>query len=627
METFSKNPFVFLTVFLALGIFFGHFLPWFWIFLPPTLFIFLTYKKQAQVHLYLSLFLSFGLGCLLSKDLLRNQNTNLDSIYGKRIFAKVEVQEVKEWENDFRILVYVETCDLKTIIHKSIFLTTAKNKEYKVGQVLLLEGVLNPFRKPTIPEQFDFEEYNRNKGVLAQMKLEPTQILHLGEKKSIVFWVQKIRDRLEANLNYLMEDNDERAVIKALVVGDRDDLDLEVKQKYVTAGVFHVLSISGLHVALVFFAVLFFAKRIKNKLIRLFLLLGVLMFYSCLTGLSQSVIRAAVMFGIFGVAHVFDKNTRALNTLFASCFLILIVKPEFLFDSGFQLSVTAVLGILLFYKPIEGWIKPKNFFLRWLWSMMALSIAAQLTTTPFVLYYFHQFPTYFLFLNVLVVFLVDFVLVAGSFAAVLGHFYGVGDFFATCAEWLCFFVNKSSFVTSEFAYSKIKGIYLTKTHVFLLIMAVLSIYWFTISKKRIHFYMASFFLFCSLGISVERHFYYKHQKYFAFHKVKNQLVIEEVYGKSTFLYYNRSKLKLQDLEVALDAYWAKHNISCFSHNNLSYPLIKKEFILAKNSKNSKDYKSQFTNYLSVTYNRKGFDVYYNNELYFSSESSKSKFVY
>ena len=320
--------------------------------LIPVLVLFFFVDAKWKVQTYLALIISFGIGIGLSKTLLRNQKEDLRAIYGKDVSFKAEVIETKSWGEQTRVLTQVYSSDCKVIVAKKVYLTVSSQMEYPIGTKVFIHAKLSPFRKPSIPEQFDFEEYYRNRGVVAQVFT--SKVLILGHTRSFEYWVECFRKDLAKNIDDLIKSNNEKVIIKALVVGDRAGLDPEIKQKYISAGIFHVLAVSGLHVGVIYMVLMFFVKRLRLVYVQVLVLVLGLVFYACLTGLSQSVIRATVMFMVFGFAQLIQRRTNSVNTLFASCFLILLVKPEYLFESGFQLSVSAVLGILMFFtSPLQ----------------------------------------------------------------------------------------------------------------------------------------------------------------------------------------------------------------------------------------------------------------------------------
>jgi len=109
------------------------------------------------------------------------------------------------------------------------------------------------------------------------------------------------------------------------------------------------------------------------------------------------------MFSFIALAEVLDRRTSIYNTLALSAFLLLCYNPFWLWDVGFQLSYAAVLSIIIFFRPIYNWFYFTNKILDAIWKLSAVTLAAQIFTLPFSLYHFHQFPTLFLFSNMVAV--------------------------------------------------------------------------------------------------------------------------------------------------------------------------------------------------------------------------------
>ncbi|NCC98651.1 MAG: ComEC/Rec2 family competence protein [Bacteroidia bacterium] len=192
-------------------------------------------------------------------------------------------------------------------------------------------------------------------------------------------------------------------LISALTLGDKSSLNSKIKQDFAQSGGSHVLAVSGLHTGIIYIAFSFiFSFLGKNKI-------GIILKHSCiifciwiyafLCGLPPSVVRSASMLSLISGAYIFQKKSATYNAVFCSAFFMLLYEPIYLYDIGFQLSYCAVLSILMLYKKIYGLIPLRNKILDQIWSLTSVSIAAQLGTFPISLYYFHQFPTYFLLSN------------------------------------------------------------------------------------------------------------------------------------------------------------------------------------------------------------------------------------
>jgi competence protein ComEC len=191
------------------------------------------------------------------------------------------------------------------------------------------------------------------------------------------------------------------------LIGYREDLDKSLVQSYANTGVVHIIAISGLHLGMLYGLLLLVLKPLKKLKMpswcQLSIVLAGLWMFSFIAGASPSVLRSAVMFSVIAVGNAAKKKANIYNTLSASAFLLLWINPFFLWDPGFQLSYAAVLSIAIFQKPITGLIETGNKILDATWSLVSISFAAQILTTPISLLQFHQQPLLFLFANAVAV--------------------------------------------------------------------------------------------------------------------------------------------------------------------------------------------------------------------------------
>ena len=177
-----------------------------------------------------------------------------------------------------------------------------------------------------------------------------------GEGNPFFHFVERGREKIRIFLDGNAPP-ESRGIIKALVLGERGDIDRAVNEKFVISGVNHILSISGLHVALVaaffFGATRLILKLFPSLLLRLNLnktsaLVAIVpvIFYTFIAGLGVAAVRSAIMTLSFLLALLLDREKDLYDALFVAAFLILIVTPAALFDISFQLSFLSVLAIL-----------------------------------------------------------------------------------------------------------------------------------------------------------------------------------------------------------------------------------------------------------------------------------------
>lgn len=271
----------------------------------------------------------------------------------------------------------------------------------KVGDVIQFSPWLIPIKNQNNPGEFNFERFWDVKGIKHSSFISRDKIKVIGfENSSNVFW-----NRLQLYLKGLLSEklkHENFTVATALSLGEKSDLSAETRNAFSSAGAMHVLAVSGMHVGILLLIIDFLCKNIKilrNTYINIGLSLVAVWFFAFLTGSSPSVLRAACMFSILSIGTAFGYSKISLSSIIMSACIILLYNPFLLFDIGFQLSYTAMLGISFFFDPISNVVTLPKKYLQKAWDGVALGIAAQIGTLPLTLYYFHQFPNYFILTN------------------------------------------------------------------------------------------------------------------------------------------------------------------------------------------------------------------------------------
>ncbi|MBU1010637.1 MAG: ComEC family competence protein [Bacteroidetes bacterium] len=292
------------------------------------------------------------------------------------------------------------------------------------GDIILIGKLPEPVPLPPNPDQFNYHNYLKRKGIYHQMLLRENDWIKTGDNKTnfIYLFAYRLRSKLLQVLSENGLHGDEHAVASAILLGYDDNLPKDLRKGYVAAGAMHILCVSGLHVGIVFlifdFLLGFLKRGIIGKTAKTLLLLSAVWGYALITGLAPSVMRAALMISFVLIGRLIRRKGNVINSLAASAFVLLLIQPMNLFHLGFQLSYSAVLGIVLFYKPIADLWYIKQKILRYFWEITAVSIAAQIGTAPLAVFYFNQFPVYFWLSNLVLVPLSFLVIVFGM--AVLG---------------------------------------------------------------------------------------------------------------------------------------------------------------------------------------------------------------
>jgi competence protein ComEC len=367
------------------------------------------------------------------------------------------------------------------------------NKNVDAGQVSRSSTIV--INKKLIPIQniqgtdFDYVRYCQLRHIYAQIYLSENDFAVVGheEEKRLLSVLDDFRKKLLVILKKQIPDKSESGFLEALLFGYTDDLDPSLMKSYSDTGVIHIIAISGLHLALIFqllqLSLFGFGRKSFTLWLKFIFILSILWAYSLFSGGSPSVIRAATMFSLALFARNIQHESFLYNSLSSSAFLLLCYDPGWLWDTGFQLSYAAVLGLGLFARRLEALIQVRNKALQGIWKACSVSIAAQLLTLPISIYYFHQFPVYFLFANLLAIPLSSAILVAGI---VLCFIYPIG-FFAKMLSWILILsvqaLNSTIGFFSRLPGSVISPLTINLPQVFSLYFIILCIYWFLNMKK------------------------------------------------------------------------------------------------------------------------------------------------
>ena len=210
---------------------------------------------------------------------------------------------------------------------------------------------------------------------------------------SVSAWSSRLSNEAARYVASLPLRNSTSALLQAMLLGHREHLPDALRMLYRDTGAAHVLALSGLHLSIVFGLLECFMIRLLTGAWRYVMGILALMLvwgYALLTGFPVSLCRAAVMVSVFLVAQMRLSGTDGWHSLSLAALLILWIAPSSLCDIGFQLSFSAIVGILLFYRPLRNLFAPTSRPLMWVLSGWGVSCAAQMGTMPILLLWFHR---------------------------------------------------------------------------------------------------------------------------------------------------------------------------------------------------------------------------------------------
>nr|WP_223826686.1 ComEC/Rec2 family competence protein [Flagellimonas sp. S3867] len=374
-------------------------------------------KKQARKGFPIFELTSILLTVLLGVHVINlSQSKHLAHHYTQTDLKNSKIWEIKIREvlksNPFNQRYVAQALSLENKESSGKLLLSIPNdstsKKLKVDDELFVFAKAGAIKPPLNPNQFDYKDFLRKQSIYHQIRVQSKQLLlKKNPSKTIVGIASNFREGIILKLKEQNFEKNELSVIQALLLGKRDDISETTYNSYKDAGAIHILAVSGLHIGilLLFFQFLLtpLNRLPKGKILKLICVVLLLWGYAFIAGLSPSIVRAVTMFTFVAYAMHLNRPTNSFNIVTLSMFFILLAKPLFLFQVGFQMSYAAVLSIVWIYPKLQRFWFPDNVIIRKIWQLLSVSVAAQLGVLPISLYYFHQFPALFFISNLLVI--------------------------------------------------------------------------------------------------------------------------------------------------------------------------------------------------------------------------------
>jgi competence protein ComEC len=429
--SFTRIPFLILTIPLTVGILFQHFSGSKFIYLfigliiVLILILFFSYQKSQDKKI-LILFIAFF--CLIGSirysvwELGNMEKEYLAKLPLKNVNIEGTIESVKK-SNRLNAIIALSKISNDSIVAEAsgsilVYFPAKYSGNISPGQTAsFMNTMLEKLPEPRNPGQFNYGKYLRRRGIVAQCRIEDKNQIILGNVQAGFSLENSIFTPVRSYLIKKLEiyfSPSASGFLEALLLGQRDSVDKDTIENFQDAGVMHVLAISGLHVgfvALIFYVVLsFFPFYFKHRNLLIIILL---LFYMFLTGSQPPVVRATLMAMFVLISINIERRTSIYNSVFAAAFMILLFQPQQLFWVGFQFSFIAFLSIIYFYEKLK-WTRTEllqrfknrkigGFMDKAILVPFLVSFSAQIGTLPLTMHYFHKLSLIAFFLNILVI--------------------------------------------------------------------------------------------------------------------------------------------------------------------------------------------------------------------------------
>ncbi len=424
-----------------------------------------------------------------------------------------------------------------------LYFNKETNAKPAYGDIFLIKNMPREVEAPKNPEEFDYRKYLSERGIYRHHFIWGKEAMKIGhqEQSYLLAMAYRLNQYADSVFRLRLVDKQDFAVASAMVVGIRDDIDNELLNAYAASGAIHVLSVSGMHVGILFlflgWMLAWLKKRGKyGKIAFTMSVITILWAYAIFTGLSSTVLRATVMFSFIQIGTALNRRQNIYNTLAISALLLLCVNPYWLLDVGFQLSYLAIIGIVWLYPYLNQLFSPKNLLIRNVWEGTCVCIAAQLTTFPLSLYYFHQFPTYFLIANPFVAFFSFAVLPAGLALLFFNSIPIISGILTWILKYSLVCLNKSIFLMEALPYSTLKGFSINIPETLLIYSTIACIVLFLLKSEIKYLKWTVIWIITLFGLNLWQDWQQSGQHTLTFHFIPKKSGISIIDGKSaTFL--------------------------------------------------------------------------------------------
>ena len=487
-------------------------------------------------------FLFFGIGIFLH---FLNSNSAQNFDFEKNKTTEIVFQLNKKLNSNERNKRYeVEILNFEKPF-SAVISIPKEQKELDFLHFYSAEAYLNPTQKPQYDFQFDYQKYLARQNIHYQGFI-PSEISF--KKKESVSFADKIRQK-RLNLLFRIDNSSlqpqNKAILKGIILADRTEIDQEIINHFSKTGLIHILAISGSHMAIIFLMILFVLNPIfsvKYRNIPIYISLAAIWGFAIFIDYGNSVVRSCIMITVYYIMIFLQRKPNLLHSLALAGMMILSIDTQQLFDVGFQLSFLAVFGIFWLYKPITNHYKPlKNRAIRFILNTFSLSLAAQLTTLPLILFYFHQFSIMSVFINVVSIMVSQGFIIFSFIVSILFGIEFTPDWLLEIYDWCAsFFLNMVAFFSkTDFSFVENVSIEIPELIIlFVLVYLLRSVFEKPNVKTFTHF---SFFILLFIFTRILINFYFWKKEETLLHSFFKQNIVSVKQGdKAVFIMSNEA---------------------------------------------------------------------------------------
>ena len=413
-------------------------------------------KAYEDMGAFVVIFFTLIMGFML----MSNEITTRNHIYDLKENTVIVQGKMYKIENTaFGTNIYLKGVEVengeKSVSVKRIFVNTEKIPNVKIGNIIKVRGKLRQFEEAANKGNFDSRKYYLSLGFYGKIEAGTIEVInsdYSGIRQGLYELRMEIIERLEKlcsdNKGIFSIINNKNGIIGAIILGDKTDLDSDIKELYSVSGIAHILAISGLHISFIGMAIYRLLRRRFRFLFSAAVSIPVVLSFGIMSGFGISTIRAIIMFILKIIGEVLGRKYDAITAISLAGLVLLVQNPFVVCNSGFQMSFGAIIAIVLILPIVEEILNTDNKIIK----VLSANFTISLVMNPILAWNYYELPTFSFLLNIVVVPLMSVVIVssiAGIFCSCIMFGFGKAVIFPGCGilelyTFLCNIINKSS---------------------------------------------------------------------------------------------------------------------------------------------------------------------------------------
>lgn len=413
-------------------------------------------KAYEDMGAFVVIFFTLIMGFML----MSNEITTRNHIYDLKENTVIVQGKIYKIENTaFGTNIYLKVVEVengeKSVSVKRIFVNTEKIPNVKIGNIIKVMGKLRQFEEAANKGNFDSRKYYLSLGFYGKIEAGTIEVInsdYSGIRQGLYELRMEIIERLEKlcsdNKGIFSIINNKNGIIGAIILGDKTDLDSDIKELYSVSGIAHILAISGLHISFIGMAIYRLLRRRFRFLFSAAVSIPVVLSFGIMSGFGISTMRAIIMFILKIIGEVLGRKYDAITAISLAGLVLLVQNPFVVCNSGFQMSFGAIIAIVLILPIVEEILNTDNKIIK----VLSANFTISLVMNPILAWNYYELPTFSFLLNIVVVPLMSVVIassIVGIFCSCIMFGFGKIVIFPGCGilelyTFLCNIINKSS---------------------------------------------------------------------------------------------------------------------------------------------------------------------------------------